>query len=117
MCLCGVAILVQALAREFFAETDPRLRISTLFVDLPILGMQSGDIESTARRPFCKGSLQLAGHSSVNLIFCLLTACEDSEGHMYTELGPDSRNLLKLESTGEGTPKTLGEVGEGIKII
>lgn len=73
--------------------------------------MQSGDIESTTRRPFCKGSLQLARHSSVNLIFCLLTACKNSEGHVYTELGADSRNLLKLESTGEGTPKILGDWG------
>jgi hypothetical protein len=36
---------------------------------------------------------------------------------MYTELGPDGRNFLMLESIGEGTPRTLGEIGEGINVI
>jgi hypothetical protein len=58
MCLCAVAVLARALGRESFADMEPRLGMFALAVDLPILGLQSGDIGSTARCSSCSDPLQ-----------------------------------------------------------
>jgi len=117
VCLCAVAVLVRSLGGESFTDPETRLGTSTLFVDLPILAVSSNDIGPTARCRLCNSPLQPAGLSNGGLIFCLLTACKDSEGHLYTKRDPEGRNLLILGSFREGTPKVLGEIGTEIKII
>ena len=117
LCLCTVAVLVRALGQDSFADTEPRLRISALFVNIPMLGFPLKHVGSITKCPFCEGPLHFAGRSGIELMFCLITACKDSEGHMYKELDFDGCHLLTLESFSERTLRTLGKFGEGVEII
>ncbi|KAH6629650.1 heterokaryon incompatibility protein-domain-containing protein [Boeremia exigua] len=116
VCLCTAAVLVRALGPGSFDDMEPRLQSRLPFVHVAMLGHRPEHASSLARCPFCDNGLQIAERSGVEQIFCLLSACKDSEGHIYQERTMDGRQFLSLESSSERTPRSLGNIGEDIEV-
>lgn len=115
LCLCTIEVLVRALDKESFVSTEPRMQLRSPFVDVPMCGFQAEDMVSIARCPFCGSPVDIAESSRIGLIFCLLTACKDSDSHLYQEYVGCHYQWFVV-SPRRNERKSLGEIGRDIGV-